>query len=404
MRVLFTTWDWSGHLYPMVPLGWALRAAGHEVLVATGPEFAPTVLAAGLPALPVGAPFNSAQVLTEQISKRGWKPRPPARHTGDATENTQRTRRRSLLGVRIAADAASAQADDLVRFSRRWRPDLVVYEPMGLAGPLVARLLGVPAVRHLWSIDMTSELATFEADFVGELAARFGLDTIGINGDMTLDPCPVRVQKADGMVRHPIQLVPYNGPSVAPGWLMREPQRPRICVSWGNSLDRFGFAHLMLAPLVAEALEDIDVEVVMAVSENQRATFGTLPDNVRHAGPVPLNLLLPSCAALVHQGGAGTMMAGLRGGLPQLVIAHMPENALHGHRIEESGTGRFLPGPEATAALIRENVLALLSDPGHAAAAQEAREDILARPTSGAVVRQLEQLVSVGQPAMAAAR
>lgn len=404
MRVLFTTWDWRGHLYPMVPLGWALRAAGHEVLVATDPGFAPTVVQVGLPVLPVGPRFDSAQVLAEQIRQRGWVPRAPARPTADAAGDTQRTRRRSLLGPRIAAAAASAQADDLVRFSREWQPDLVVYEPFGFAGPLVARLLGIPAVRHLWSIDMTSELAAFESDIVGELSARFGLDKIGINGTMTLDPCPSRVQMADGMVRHPIQLVPYNGPSVAPNWLKDSAGRPRIGVSWGYSLDRFGFANLVLAPLVAEALADLDVEVVLAVSERQHATFGTLPGNVRHSGPVPLNLLLPSCAALVHQGGAGAMMAGLLNGLPQLVIAHMPEGALHGYRIEQSGTGRFLPGPEATPESIRENVQVLLSDRGYAAAAGEAREDILARPTSGAVVRQLEELVSSWQPAMTATR
>jgi UDP:flavonoid glycosyltransferase YjiC (YdhE family) len=404
MRVLFTTWDWSGHFYPLVPLGWALRAAGHEVLVATDPGFAPAVVRAGLPALAVGPRFDSAQVLTEQIKKLGWVPKPPARRTADAARDTQRTRRRSLLGLRIAAEAASAQADELVRFCGEWRPDLAVFEPMGFAGPLVARLLGVPAVRHLWGLDMTSGVAAIESDIVGELGARFGLDEIGIGGTMTLDPCPARVQVADGTARHPIRLVPYNGPSVAPGWLRDAAERPRICVSWGNSLDRFGFGDLILAPLVAEALASIDVEVILAVSESQRAKFGPLPDNVRHAGPVPLNLLLPSCAALVHQGGAGTMMAGLLNGLPQMAIAHIPEGAMHGYAIEESGTGRFLPGREATAELIRENVLALLSDPAIAQAAREARADILARPASGAVVRQLEGLVSSGLATAAAAR
>lgn len=402
MRVLFTSWDWSGHLYPMVPLGWALRAAGHEVLVATDPGFAESVTRTGLPALPAGRRFDSAQVLAEQIASRGWVPKPPARHSADPAENTQRTRHRSLLGLRIAAQAAMAQADDLVRFSRDWRPDLVVYEPTGFAGPLVARLLGVPAVRHLWGIDMTGDVAAFESDIVGELAARFGLDQIGINGTMTLDPCPAVVQHADGVPRHPIRLQPYNGPSVAPGWLRRASGRPRVCVTWGNSLDRFGFGDLVLAPLVAEALADVDVEVVLAVSDDQSRRFGALPANVRHAGPVPLNLLLPGCVALVHQGGAGTMLAGLVNAVPQLIIAHMPEGAMHGYRIEESGAGRFLPGPDATAGLIREHVLALLNDPGYAAIARAARADMLARPTGRAVVRQLEDLAE--RRAMAVAR
>ena len=35
MRVLFVVTPGVGHLFPMVPLAWALRAAGHEVLIAT---------------------------------------------------------------------------------------------------------------------------------------------------------------------------------------------------------------------------------------------------------------------------------------------------------------------------------------------------------------------------------
>lgn len=393
MRVLFTTWDWSGHLFPMVPLGWALRAAGHEVLVATDPAFAPTVVRAGLPALPVGKGFDSAAVIAEQIKERGWQPKAPQRRTDDVAQNTERTRRRSLLGVRVAVDAAAAQIDDLVEFCRGWRPDLVVYEPFGFTGPLIARLFDIPGVRHLWSMDVTSELAGMGEEIIGGLAARFGLADVDLNGTLTLDPCPASVQVPDGMRRHPIQFVPYNGPAVMPSWLTQPPTRPRICISWGNSLDQFGFGKLVLAPLVAEALADVDAEVVLAISESQRGIFGTLPDNVRHLGPVPLNLLLPSCSALVQQGGAGTTMTGLLHGVPQLVIAHMPHSVMHGHRIEDSGTGRYLPGAEATAELIRDNVLALLSDPGYALAAREARADILARPSVNDVVRDLAELV-----------
>jgi UDP:flavonoid glycosyltransferase YjiC (YdhE family) len=402
MRILFTSWDWSGHLFPMVPLGWALRAAGHEVLVATDPSFAPTVARAGLPALPVGTRFDSASVIAEQIKARAWQPKAPQRHTADAAKNTERTRRRSLLGVRVAVDAAAAQVDDLMEFCRGWRPDLVVFEPFGFAGPLIARLFDIPAVRHLWSMDVTSELASLGNEIIGDLGARFGLDDIDLNGTLTLDPCPASVQVPDGKPRQPIRFVPYNGPAVMPGWLKEPPARPRVCVSWGNSLDQFGFGQLVLAPLVAEALADVDVELVLAMSESQRASFGTLPRNVRHLGTVPLNLLLPSCSALVQQGGAGTTMTGLLHAVPQLVIAHMPHCVMHGHRIEESGTGRYLPGPEATAELIRDNVLMLLSDPSYATAARAARAEILARPSVPEIVAQLAELASPRQRASVA--
>ncbi|GHH30934.1 hypothetical protein Srubr_25170 [Streptomyces rubradiris] len=54
MRFLFTTFAWSSHYYPMVPLGWALQAAGHEVRVATTPSLVDAVVTTGLPAVAVG--------------------------------------------------------------------------------------------------------------------------------------------------------------------------------------------------------------------------------------------------------------------------------------------------------------------------------------------------------------
>lgn len=48
MRVLFTTTPGRGHFFPMVPLAWALRCAGHQVVVAAPPQIAESVRAAGL--------------------------------------------------------------------------------------------------------------------------------------------------------------------------------------------------------------------------------------------------------------------------------------------------------------------------------------------------------------------
>lgn len=36
MRVMFIATPGVGHVFPMVPLAWAFRAAGHDVLMATG--------------------------------------------------------------------------------------------------------------------------------------------------------------------------------------------------------------------------------------------------------------------------------------------------------------------------------------------------------------------------------
>src|SRR5687767_9215906 len=54
MRVLITTMPAAAHLYPYVPLAWALQSAGHEVRVASHPDMADTIVKAGLTAVAVG--------------------------------------------------------------------------------------------------------------------------------------------------------------------------------------------------------------------------------------------------------------------------------------------------------------------------------------------------------------
>src|ERR1700729_3554158 len=170
LRVLFPTWAFSGHLNPMVPLGWALRAGGHETLVASHPSFAPVIARAGLPALPVGPEFDlDAEVRAETIAGR-WD--------DDLTAEEIRDRHRDLVGLQAPRRSAEVMADDLVAFARYWRPDLVVFEPTSFVGPLVARLLGIPAVRHLWTADFTAPVNGF-GPTVSSLPARVGLGGLG---------------------------------------------------------------------------------------------------------------------------------------------------------------------------------------------------------------------------------
>lgn len=67
MRVLITCAPELSRLLPVVPLAWAFRADGHQVLVAVPEDFVPEVIGIGLPALATNA--GEADVLVA-----GWKP------------------------------------------------------------------------------------------------------------------------------------------------------------------------------------------------------------------------------------------------------------------------------------------------------------------------------------------
>src|SRR5579859_2045785 len=50
MKVMVASWAAPTHYFPMVPLAVGLRAAGHDVIVATQPSLVPAVRASGLAA------------------------------------------------------------------------------------------------------------------------------------------------------------------------------------------------------------------------------------------------------------------------------------------------------------------------------------------------------------------
>src|SRR5690242_9158774 len=110
MRVMFTAWAGGGHFAPLVPLGWALRAAGHDVLVACHPSQADSVLRAGLPALPLGPDVDMFALFRAKRRGQAWRP------GGGSADGS-----RGYAGMLETAQAvAEVLADDLLAFCRNW--------------------------------------------------------------------------------------------------------------------------------------------------------------------------------------------------------------------------------------------------------------------------------------------
>lgn len=383
VRVLFVTWGWRSHFYPLVPLAWALRAAGHDVRVATHPHLVPEVAGTGLPAVSVGADIDFAAAFADDLG-RVAEPGEENRADRVAAEITP--------GGGIVRHA-EAMVGDLVAFGRHWRPDLVVYDPFNLAAPLLAQLLDVPAVRHLWGPDFTDLISVDEPAVTGPMAARFGTGPVRLAGDLTIDPCPDAMQLPGKSVRQPIRFVPYNGTAIAPDWLAAEPARPRIGLTWGTLLDSVAGQRYSPAPDIADAVAELDIELVVSVTTAQRAAFLPARPNVRVLDhPLALHLLLPSCQAVIHQGGAGTTMTAMAAGLPQLIVPQIADQDFNAQQLASTGAGRVVPGDQVTADRIRAELTALREDPTAGAAAEKLRQDSETRPTPAEIVPILEHL------------
>lgn len=411
MRVLFATWAQTGHYQPLVPLGWALRAAGHQVAVLTHPPFAPTVTGSGLPAVPAGPDIDVTAQLreryaelvgTEAVTAAAEFEQHGSWQDGDLARRERiRDQPQNQLGremLRIVLDGCLAMLDDALEFAAAWQPDLVVYEPTGFLGGILATVLNLPSARVLWAPDFSLPMQSISQRLFRPVLDRFGLSDVDITGTVTLDPCPPRMQVQDAVCRTPMRYIGYPGPlPAAPAELAARGDRQRVCVTWGTTIHGVGLHDTYLAPDVVRALSTVsssDVEIVLAVLESQLPMFGELPPNVIHAGPVPLRAVLPSCDAVVHQAGGGTTMSSVLSGVPQLAVPTLQDTMFNARHMAASGAGIHLPAGEVDGAEIARNVRRLLGEPGYRAAAVRLRDEALAMPTPADVVPDLEKLRS----------
>ncbi len=411
MRVLFTVSPWAGHYFPMVPLGWALQGAGHDVRVLCTPVAAAYVRSSGLTPVPVLDDHDN-----QMFWSRLWHQQRVVR--GVALDNGLPLLH-PVTGERMnSADefdwpaykkahehefssAWLAKMQRTLVFVKSWQPELVVHDLMSTEGPFSAVFEGVPAVLHLWGpvgTDETDPGLKIVPDYSNGILRKLGVRTKG--RDMVryvIDPNPASMAPPLSGTRLPMRYVPYNGPGDAPEWLLDDPEKPRVCVVWGHTLSRFG-PDAFLVPEILAGLAGLDIEVVVAVNPKDVPFVGELPANARIVEQFPINLLLPSCAAVIHHGGAGCVMSAVVAGTPQLAVPFESEQQANGVRVAEAGAGLHLKAKEANSATIREALLRLLDEPSFAANAKRLAAELADRPSPAELVTQLEELARTGEP------
>lgn len=424
MRVLFTTTAIASHLNLMTPLAWALRAAGHEVRMASQPTLSDAVAAAGLTAVPVGNPLDTERHTHlmradpgEPASFRAGRQR-AARVGFDISEDRPERLDFGTVNAtltvfpRAVSDFLSddAMLADLVAFARDWRPALVVWDALTYAGPIAAAVCGAAHVRSLFGPDYLGRMRrTFR-----RLAAERGADApdplrewLGprierhggvfaeelVLGQQTVDPLPPWLGVETGRPPIRIRHLPQTGTADDRPWLRTAAERPRVCVTMGTTGDAFGMRETRMREL-ALAIAELDAEVVVTATE---AELGPdLPANVRAAGFVSLDVLLPTCSAIVHHFGVGTLGAATAHAVPQLWVPDGP--ALWGEpdiagRLAAHGASAMLDA--ATPAAVRDGVAELLGNPAYRAAARRLRDELRAVAAPASAVGRLETLAAL---------
>ncbi|MFE0021514.1 nucleotide disphospho-sugar-binding domain-containing protein [Amycolatopsis sp. NPDC059021] len=378
------------HLMAMVPLSWALRAMGHDVLVAGTPDLAATAASAGLGFAEVGssAEFDRA---FDEIPTEDMFPAPEWMLPEFADQKR--------LQIHNQADMQAAYTrgflGDYRELADRWRPDLLLADLTLLLARVLGGVTGIPVVAHRWGVDPTG--AVFEDRAREQLAPLCG--SRGLPGfpvpSLLVDPCPPSLQWEGAPPGQPMRYLPSNGVGVYPLWTRELRAGRRVCVCPGRTVLRVVGPRAMRA--VAAALEDlVDVEVVFALTAEDRARVGSLPPRFRVVESLPLAMFLDTCDAFVSLGGGGSALTAAALGVPQLVLPQWFDHFDLGRRLGEAGAGISIDSKQGQADIpgITKAVSALLEDRSFAGAAAVLKAENAASPTPAQVAELVTDVVS----------
>jgi len=372
VRVLIASAPMLGHVFPMIPMARALREAGHEVLLATAGD-ALAARDAGLPIEDVAPTFHFGRIARRTMS----------RHPLIAA--SELAGQAGTRGVGLIFAAVNEQmADGVVATAQRWAPELVVYEPLAAAGALAAARLGVPAVLHENSLFDGPELVRVTLARLTEALHRHGVHALPPTAATVSIAPPSVVGLRSGW---PMRCISYSGNGAVPDWLGRPSERPRILVS-RSTVAGPGGNRFMTA--VVAAASSVDAEFVLVRPDRRVLRREPLPDNVRTVGWVPLTAALATSAAIVHHGGAGTVLAALNAGVPQLVVPGPGDRTYNARLIAARGVGLA----SATKGISATNLTQLIRDPALRSAAEEVQREMAAMPMPEDIVPRLVGLAS----------
>ena len=347
MRIVIPTIGSRGDVQPFIALAQGLNQAGHIVTVASHPVMKALVESHGVPFAPIGPDIDLAASV--------------------ATIRRQaRTAALGLMrGMQFGFDMLERSHDDIMALCRD--VDLVVGPTAIAAGKNEAELLDLPYLSVTlmpWAIPWHDP----ERPMLRRVVYR-ALD--GLVHLVTTRPLN-RIRKRQGLppvgeegfTSPHLNLVPVS-PAVYPpnplwetrhrvvGYWFAEPPG-----AWQPPADLLSFLENGAPPVLIslgamslgeeDAFESADVFVKAVQQADLRAVIQgwetglkglTLPPSIYAAGPLPHSWLLPYCAGVVHHGGYGTSAAGLRAGVPALVIPHIADQFYWGRKICELGVG-----------------------------------------------------------------
>ena len=375
-RIVITTFGSFGDFNPYLGLALGLKARGHDTVVATAEFYRPIVEAEGVGFRPVRPDRNLYDIEAVRRSNPGRTP--------------------AYLMKELLFPRLQESYEDLSEATRG--ADVLLTHPLTFAGPLVAEKVSIP-----WVSTVLAPISFFSAhDFpvlpllprlavvLRRLGPGAGRALVGLAKRATRHwPEPVRRLRTEiGLSpgKHPIHEGQFS-PELVLAMFSRVLAKPQP--DWppntritghvfydgsgrdGLSPDLERFLASGPAPVVftlgtgvvgkgpaadsfyresLKAVRILKLRSLFLVGKDPKSRLPVpLPKGVAAVDHAPFSKLFPRAAAVVHQGGIGTIGQVLRSGRPQLVVpfaGDQPDNAL---RVQRLGSAEVLYPRQYTA-------------------------------------------------------
>ncbi len=250
MRILFVGPPLYGLLYPVLSLAQAFRVNGHEVLIASGGKFAQKAAEAGLVVFDAAPGFDS---------EAGYR-------------RQEALRKENNIGTKMGNFSffSEEMTDPLVAFAGQWRPDLIVYPPLGVVGPLIAAKYDIPVVMQTVGFGHTPRHIKGVTKSLSDAYRRHGVSAPPRDlAWIDVTPPSMSILQNDGEPVISMQYVPYNGGAVWEEWWERTPDRKRLLVSLGTVKPMVD--GLDLISWVMDSAGEVDAEIILHLPANARS-------------------------------------------------------------------------------------------------------------------------------------
>ena len=368
----------------MVPLLRSCVEAGHDVVVACPESFASTVAGAGFAVTPFGdAPPEEWGAVMGRLP-------------GLAPDEANRIVSREVFG-RIGTAAAMPGLSASFQLQR---PDLVLRDPAEFASWVLAQRWGVPTARvGIGLLSLEPPWTEAASEGIREALGQDAGGAAALAGGHVLAAAPASFDPPDAAVTvHRYRDPPALEPDTTP---LPEGDAPLVYVTLGTVAASLG-AWPGTYRAILDGLEDLHVRVLVTTgSQVDPSDLGPLPTGVTVTRFAPQDAVLAHAAVMVAHGGFGTVLGGLRAGVPMALAPLFADQFDNAARVAEVGAGTVLPttfdprvAPAELPHAVQTAVAALLDDPETHAASTTIAQVIATHPPAGEMVGILEEIAA----------